>query len=91
MEIRKFEKFENRIEPVIVDPVYNLMKIDNNGDSEEIDVNVNPFDLDEIVNCYLGMKGYKKNLWIKKVTEEIVDLTMIPEINIHLTAKKYNV
>ena len=91
MEIRKFEKFENRIEPVIVDPVYNLMKIDNNGDSEEIDVNVNPFDLDEIVNCYLGMKGYDNNMWIKKVTEEIVDLNTIPEINIHLTAKKYNV
>jgi len=90
MEIRKFEKFENIIDPVIYDPEYKLMKIDKNGDSEEIEPDANPFDLDEIVNCYLCMKGYDNNMWIKKVTEEIVDLNAIPEIKIHLSSKKYN-
>ena len=91
MKIKKFEKYEHNIEPIIYDPEYKLMKIDENGDSNEIDINVNPFDLDEIVSCYLDMKGYDNNLWIKKITEEIVDLNMIPEIKIHLSSKKFNI
>jgi len=91
MEIRKFEKYENKIEPFIQDPEYRLMQIHSNGDSEEIESDVNPFDLNEIVQLYLDYKGYDNNMWIKKVTEEIVDLNMIPEIKIHLSSKKYNI
>ena len=91
MEIRKFEKFDHKIDPVIYDPEYKLMKIDENGDSEEIETDANPFDLNEIIISYLDMKGYDNNMWIKKVTEEIVDLNMIPGIKIHLSSKKYNI
>ena len=91
MEIRKFEKYENKIEPFIQDSEYRLMQIHLNGDSEEVESDVNPFDLDEIVQLYLDYKGYDNNMWIKKVTEEIVDLNMIPKIKIHLVSKKYNI
>jgi len=91
MKIRKFEKYEHIIEPEIYDPEYKLMKIYKNGESEEIEHDSNPFDLNEIIQLYLDNKGYDNNMWIKKVTEEIVDLNMIPEIKIHLSAKKYNI
>ena len=91
MKIKKFEKYEHSIEPIIYDPEYKLMKIDEIGDSEEIENDANPFDLDEIVQLYLYYKGYDNNIWIKKVTEEIVDLNMIPEIKIHLSSKKFNI
>lgn len=95
MNIKKFEKFESKIEPVIYDPEYRLMAIDKNGDTIEVegfDVDdYNPFDLEEIAQRYIKHEGHKKNYWIKKITEEEIDLNTIPEIKVLLTTKKYNI
>jgi len=94
MNIKKFEKFEVELKPMTFDPEYKLMYIDTSGDSSEVegfDVDeYNPFDLDEIVQRYIKHEGYKKNYWIKKITEEEIDLNSIPEIKYRLDGKKYN-
>jgi len=93
MNIKKFERYVPDMIPQQQDPYYEILRLDKNGDEERLDfgeAHYNPYDLDEVVEEYLKRKGYNKHWFIKKITEEIVDLTTIPEIKIILDTKKYN-
>lgn len=92
MEIKKIENYNN--EPIGQDSYYEIWLFNKAGDEVQLDMEryfeYNPFDLNDIVELYLKLKGYEHVYFIKKISEEIVDLTVIPEIAIKLDTKKYN-
>ena len=94
MNIKKFERYVPNMESTVQDPYYEICKLDRNGDeeslSDEMDFEFNPYDLNEAVEEYIKYEGYNKNWFIKKITEEIVDLNTIPEMELILKSKRYN-
>ena len=91
MKILRFN--ENSIE---LDTYYKIMRTDRNGDAEEFSDfyfdydNYNPFDLKEMVNMLIIVEKEYKGLFIKKVSEKIVDNETINKIRLEIEAKKYN-
>jgi hypothetical protein len=96
MIIKKFN--ENSNSSITHETLYKLCRIKlNSGEEQKLEINRDTYtydnhNLSDISKLYLKLKGYEKNWYIKKidVTEEIVDLATIPEIDIILKQRKYN-
>lgn len=90
MKIKLFENF-NQISLDITYELYNLNKFD---EEEEINTDnyleYNPYDLEDMVKLYLILKEKYSNIFIKKVTREIIDYKTIEKIKLKLDSKKYN-
>ena len=91
MKIKLFENFE-----IDLDVYYELWTLDNNGDEEEFptveeDGNYNIYDLTEMVELFMKYEKRDRNLFIKKITKEIIDDKTIERIKLSIESKKYNI
>lgn len=100
MKIKKFESHKYIGE--IQDPYYEIYYSTMIGDNCKINLTdddfiYNPFDLNDIIELYIKyFDKYTNNksvseYYIKKISEELVDLESIPEIALRITSKKYNI
>jgi len=92
MKIKLFENFDQ----VDLDIFYELWTFDKNGDEEEFhtlteDSEYNMYDLTDMVKLFMKYEKYDTNLFIKKITKEIIDNETIEKIKLSIEAKKYNI
>jgi len=93
MKIKLFENFDE----IDLDIYYELWTVDNNDDEEEFnsgdpkDGNYNMYDLTEMVKLFMKYEKRDRNLFIKKITKEIIDEETIERVKLEIETKKYNV
>ena len=93
MKIKLFENFEE----TSLEIVYEIYEVDKNGDYSPIDFtddnnddDFNPYSLVETVKLFQKYEKKYSNLFIKKITSEILDEKIIEDVKREITAKKYN-
>jgi hypothetical protein len=94
MKINKFN--ENSNSSIEKYTLYEICII-KKGEEQKLQINRDIYTYDkhsfsDMIKLYLKLKGYEKDWYIKKidVTEEILNLEDIPEIDVILKQKKYN-
>jgi hypothetical protein len=92
MKIKLFENFDQ----ADLDIIYELWTLDNNGDEEEFhttveDISYNPYDLTDMVKLFMKYEKIDRNLFIKKITTEVIDNETIKKVKLSIEEKKYNI
>jgi hypothetical protein len=91
MKIKLFENFNE------IDVMYGVSDLDKNGDKIGLDLSedesdeYDPFSLVDSVVIFMKYEKTHPNLFIEKMTTEIVDKEIINEIKLKLLSNKYNI